>query len=73
MLDSAIGREIIMRIIKYALKQLKQFMSSDDFKLTVDQVIDRVEDHFKDGSTKDRMAEFVCKELRDYFNIPDND
>lgn len=72
-LEKPIVQMLMMRGLKYGLKRLREYMSTDDFVLTVDQVLDRVEDYFKQDSFKDQMVEEVCKELRDYFQIPDND
>ncbi len=68
---SVIMQALMIRGLKYGLKHLKGYMSNDDFKVTVDQVLDRVEDHFKEGSIADEVTELVTAELREYFEIPD--
>lgn len=61
------------KAIKYGLKQLRNYMSTEDFLLTVDEVLDRIEDHFAQGSFADVIAEDITNEIREYFKIEDND
>jgi len=64
---------LMLRGIKHGLKMLRKYMSTEDFKVTVDQVLDRIEDYFKQGSVQDQIIEEITKELREYFDIPDLD
>lgn len=72
-MKSAFIRALMLRALRSGLKRLRSYMSTEDFKLTVDQVLDRVENHFPSGSTADVAVEIVTNELRSYFDIPDND
>lgn len=72
-MDSVIVRALILRGLKYGLKQLKAYMSTENFEKTVDEVLDRVEDYFKEGSTLDDVTEALTAEVREYFKIEDND
>lgn len=72
-IKETVVKMLVTRGIKAGFKYLKKYMSTQDFIITVDQVLDRVEDYFKEGSFKDQMIEEVTKEIREYFNIPDND
>lgn len=64
---------IALRAVKYGLKMLKNYMSTENFKVTVDEVLDRVEDYFVQGSIQDNVIEEITKEIREYFGIEDND
>lgn len=72
-MDSVIVRTLVIRGLIYGLKMLRVYMSKPDFKKTVDEVLDRVENHFREGSLPDEIAELICSEVRAYFNVPDED
>jgi len=63
-MDSTIMRMLVLRGLKYGLKALKSYMSTEDFREVVDLVLDKVEDYFKDGSTADKAVEYITADIR---------
>jgi len=64
---------VIKKAVTFALAQLRKYMSTGAFVQTADEVLDRIEDYYKQGSFKDEMIEQITGEIRMYFNIPDKD
>jgi len=54
-----------------ALKMMQEFMkNSPKLQRLVDREIDRVEDHFKQGTIRDKATEIACKILRNQLKTP---
>lgn len=72
-MKSALMKMLVVKGLKFGLNRLRGLMSTEDFKTTVDEVLDRVEDHFTQDSTADIAVELITAELRYYFKIPDKE
>jgi hypothetical protein len=70
---NVIVKGLMIRGLKYSLKYLRNYMATEDFIKTADEVLDRIEDYYSQGSLKDTVIEEITGEIRYYFDIPDGD
>ena len=64
---------IIIKALQYALSQLQDFMSEQDFKEVLDLVLNKVESFFTEGSFQDTVAETIAGAVREFFHVEDSD
>lgn len=63
---------IVIKGIEYALKTLRQFLAEKDFKEVADDVLNRIESYFAEGTVQDVVAEMVTKQVRELLGIADS-